>query len=254
MASPKVFIKPVDPSKRQTKLLYVMGATWHNQCMFDLDTVEDSIADMLQKKHIETYAFDLVGAGPEKKFSVDNGHDINVSTARELVETYKIEYILGYSYGALVAAELVNNLPESVKGIILLDPILSTKPGNVTLTEDGLMRIINREQVAKDLIAAEANINEQVQKDYLDNLTDDNEDLKTARYPITVLKSKFDTIQQVITAPCRVRVCFTKSADESITSRFPSHLKLHYPTASHWILLENERTQLADDIENFTKE
>ena len=61
-----VFVRPVDTNRRVARLLFIMGATWHNKCLFDIDAEEESMADILNKMGIETYAFNNFGIGPER--------------------------------------------------------------------------------------------------------------------------------------------------------------------------------------------
>ena len=44
-----IFIRPVANDRRVAKLLFIMGATWHNKCLFDLDAEEESTAAYCKK-------------------------------------------------------------------------------------------------------------------------------------------------------------------------------------------------------------
>ena len=215
--------------------------------MFDLETVEDSIADILQEKNIETYTFNVVGTGPgDKPDTIGNPHETNVNIARQYIEEFKIDFVLAYSYGALVLNDLLDDLPECVKGIILLDPYTKICPGVPVPTGD--KKTITQQQVLDQLEWFGANIKKEILQDYLFKLNNGN-DLVTAAYTAQHVRNNYlnfisvENITKLLSF--KLQTFFTSSSVDAVRSKLPHKF---YPDASHWILLERARYQLADDI------
>jgi hypothetical protein len=252
----KTFIKPVDTPC--AKLLYIMGSTWHNQCMFDIQTTETSFASLLNDKGIETYTFDIAGTGPNKKTNtIGDGHQANIDYAIRLIETYQIEYVLGYSYGALIINDMIDLMPACVKGIMLLDPYAALTPVNVIMLDGGDKKLVTRAQVAEDLVRYHCNISTEVKNAHLKALTDDEDDLVTAGYTRKRMKDNF---QKFISAEnisnlvkMKLKVFFTGTSNKVVRDQFPEVVRVFWPDSSHWILLEPKRFELADAVEKFIK-
>jgi alpha-beta hydrolase superfamily lysophospholipase len=252
----KTFIKLLDAPC--AKLLYIMGATWHNQCMFDLKTSEPSFASLLNDKGIETYTFDIAGTGPDKKTNViGDCHQNNINYALELINTYQIEYVLGYSYGSLVISDMIDQLPACVKGIILLDPYAVLTPVNVTMLDAGDKKLVKRVQVADDLVRYNCNVSTEIKEAYLTALTNDADDLVTASYPGKRMKANFAKFssEENISNLCKVKLTafFTSTSNKTVREKFPESVCVFWTDSSHWILLEPKRFELADAVEKFIK-
>ena len=229
-----------------------MGATWHNRCMFDLDTVEDSFADILQHNCIETYTFDYVGTGPGIKTEFIGDHNIEtINTAIQLVQDNNIEYVVGYSYGCMIAREIISQCP-SLKGLILIDP-QSEIYMDVVPIDDGDKLKLTKAAIASALKNHHSTISTEIQKDYIDK-TADSDSLITAFYPRTFYRNNsvfFKTKEHVdeLYSLIQVKTFFTKNTIETVRKLYPN--STHMSTSSHWILLEEGRFELANEIINF---
>jgi hypothetical protein len=248
------FIKSVENKK--ASLLYLMGATWHNSCMFDLKTTEPSFADLLNAEGIETYSFNIGGTGPDQPLrEIGDQHTDNIEHALELINEYQIEYVLGYSYGALVLSELIDRLPSCVKGIILLDPYAVLKQDKVILLDNGDKKLVTRQQVSQDLVDYGCNITDAVKYAYLDKLSQPGTELITASYPGKHMKANFEKFS----GPANIeRLCskkivafFTNTSNKLVRDRFPASATVFWPDSTHWILLEQKRFDLAKSIAEF---
>jgi hypothetical protein len=233
-----LFIKSV--SHPRARMLYVMGATWHTKCMFDLDSIQPSFADILQEKNIETYAFDIFGGGPgAKPLHIDNLHNSNVQYARMLVEFYNIDIVMGYSYGCLVAKEVAQLVP--LKGIIMLDPESTI---DVARTQLGNGRVsVGKQAIKEALRINQTSIDPVVEIDYIDSV-DPSEELITAQYPGQVCREQNKLLRSKTLCPGLWIVTKQGVVDQHIEAS-------RYADASHWILLESHRYQLADDVVKF---
>lgn len=247
-----LFVKKIsNKSCRTAKLLYIMGASWHTKCMFDLDTIEDSFADILYQHGIETYAVDLIGSGATGPDDINHNtaYQDNLTYLKELVKEYDIDYVMGYSTGCAVAKDLA--LQINVKGVILLDP-----GANITITKELINNkfLIHKESVFQALISNNTNIKPKIAADYINALCAIDV-FVTSAYPITgnYLKSFFDvdSLQEFFNK-CNVKVFFTHNSIQKLRKTFPS-TSVFYPDASHWILLEDGRYLLAQDIVQFVK-
>ncbi len=250
----KTFIK--QSNTERTRLLYIMGATWHNQCMFDIDVSEPSIADLLNSKGISTYTFDIAGTGPDEKTKeIGDGHQSNIEYALELINKYQIEYVLGYSYGALLVSEMFDQLPSCVKGIILLDPYAVLKQDNVIFVDNGDKKLVTRAQVSQDLVDYGCVITDEIKHAYINKLSQPDTELTTASYPGKHMKANFEKFSSAsnIEKLCSKKIVafFTKTSNKLVRERFPVNVKVYWPDCTHWILLEQKRFDLADNISNF---
>jgi hypothetical protein len=257
-----VYIKPVNPTDRIGTVLYLPGATWHNYSMFDLPSDEASMADILQQRGIETYSINWEGIDRQPApAQVGNAHDRNLARVIELIEQNPIDYILAYSYGVAVALDLVRALPGKIRGIMLLDPYPALKPPGTpddsVLTDGGDKKIVSRNQVQADLIKFASTVEPAVGQAYIENLTDPDKELTVAVYPSMVLKERWaklpNQIKSLLDLPIASHVYFTKTSKAIVRDYFPADRQTMFATASHWILIEPERYQLADSIEQFIK-
>lgn len=258
-----VYIKPVKQANRIGTVLYLPGATWHNYSMFDLPSDEASMADILQQRGIETYSINWEGIDRlPVDAQVGNAHDRNLARVIGLIEQNPIDYILAYSYGVTVALDLVRALPGKIRGIMLLDPYPALKPPGApddsVLTDGGDKKIVSRNQVRADLTKFASTVEDTVREAYIENLTDTDKELTVAVYPSAVLKERWSSLENLIGSlmqlPIASHVYFTKTSKANVRNYFPTNRQTMFPTASHWILIEPERHQLADSIEQFIKD
>ena len=258
-----IYIKPVDPSDRIGTVLFLPGSTWHNYSMFDLSSDSPSIADLLQERGIETYSINWEGIDRLPAIGqVGNAHDRNFARVIEIIKDNPIDYILAYSYGVHVAMDLLQALPDKIKGIMLIDPYTAFKvpgaPDDTVLTDAGDKRIVSREQVRADLVKFASTVEPAVREAYIENLTDADKELTVATYPSIVFKERWPILKNLIRSlmqlPISSHVFFTKTSSALMRSYFPTDKQTMYPTASHWILIEPERGQLVDGIEQFIKD
>jgi alpha/beta superfamily hydrolase len=248
-----VFIKSVDISVRKAKILYLMGATWHNKSMFDLTSRQSSLASILQSNGIETYTFDIVGSGPGSKDDfIGNQHQANVDYAIELIKQYEIDYIFAYSYGGVIATDIA--LKIDIKGIILLDPF-----ANVQIpfdeTSNGDKYIVKPDVVSQALIDFNTKIDSNIVQSHLKSLSN-TDTLVTATYPKVVSKQRFKTFFNKdnflgILDKCRVQVILTQGRPIHFEQLGLPNLTIRNNNASHWIMLEPERFWLAEQISRF---
>jgi hypothetical protein len=233
-----IFTKPIkDNSLRKGKILYLMGATWHTKCMFDLDCAEDSFATLLHKGGIETYTFDIP----------TTDHQSNVDIAVSLVKQYEIDYILGYSYGCITALDVAKQ--TKIAGLMFLDP-----RSQVTVTKQHTDNkiLVTRDNVDLALRENNVNITDVVRQAHLAALSN-TDVLVVPTYPGPVCR------QTEYFKPANLTELFNKQKIQLfLTSQSKEETKLwnpantiFYPDSSHWILLEPSRYQLAQDIEKF---
>jgi len=248
------YIKSVENPK--AKLLYLMGATWHNSCMFDLKSAEPNFSDLLNSQGIETYTFNIVGTGPESKTgTIGNAHEANIQQAIDTIQQFQIEYVLGYSYGAMLVSDMFTRLPSCVKGIILLDPYAVLNQANNVFIDDFDKKIVSRQHVAEDLSNLGSTISNIVQQAYMSALSE-SDTLITAAYPGKVLKAGFErfadqnNIDKFTASNIKFLAVFSKNANPKVASKFPKECTKTYPGASHWLLLEKERFDFANDVAN----
>jgi len=225
--------------------------------MFDIDANEESMADILNNMGIETYAFNNFGIGPEEKPDpIRNFHQKNIDKAIETIKRYSIDYVLLYSYGCLMASEILREV--KVKGTILLDPCPRGQ-GLVKQKLDGGKLLVAKSAIFKGLKeVAKSPINDSMLEAYLENLCD-GEYLTTAEYPVTESIARRDDflsedniLDLYKTGP--VRAVFTSGVSDEVQAVFPREGFIYYPNASHWILIEDDRYQLARDVFKFIKE
>jgi pimeloyl-ACP methyl ester carboxylesterase len=235
-------------SDRRGRILYVMGATWHTKCMFDLDTVEPSFCDLLEQAGYETYTFDMLGTGPgNKKSVIGDRHQDNVNIAVDTIKRYNIDYAIGYSYGGIVSAQAV--LKQPVKKLLIIEPIPKLEP--LGKSSDGDKIYLPKTAALDALKNNKAEINPKIVEDYIKNLCE-GDTLVSAAYTSSghgkpfrdpeFLKSVYNT--------CPVKSIFTKNSAENVRDIFKDSL-MYWPEASHWLLLEEHRYRLVKFIQEF---
>lgn len=239
------YIKSAPGAK--TRLLFVMGATWHTKCMFDLDTSEDSFADILHNNGIETYTADLFGTGPGNKPSyIGDLYCKNLDYLSEKIKEFDINCIMGYSSGCAVAKDLASQF--DFDSIVLLDPGVRLKMTKQLVNDD--YYIIDKLAIQQALIDNETSIDTEIARDYI-NAVNTSQQLITAAYPARYLKDCFTpSVINTLYHRNNVKTFFTKNSIDALRLRFATD-SIYYPESSHWILIEPGRYQLAQDIVTF---
>jgi len=150
--------------------------------MFDVEAEEDSLADILTKASIETYSFNNFGTGPEAKPDhIGNLHQKNIDFAVDIINQYQIDYVLFYSYGYLMAPDVLDRV--KVKGTLLLDPCPKAA-GVPRQPLDGNRVAVNKLELA-ELLKSTTPINDLMLDAHLKNLCT-GDVLTTAFYPTSV--------------------------------------------------------------------
>jgi pimeloyl-ACP methyl ester carboxylesterase len=226
------------PENSKTKLLYLGGATWKIASMFDLKSDEDSFCDLLLQDNIEVFSFDLP----------DTDHVSVVNKVKQLVEEYKINYIMGYSYGCISAIECA--LTHQLDGIILLDPFSGVPTPSVENNNTFEYTVSEIKQLINDATA----INDNIKKLYLDSLSA-NDKFTAPTYPKKlVMDRKFLNLiawTNIGLIRCPVFTAFTSTARPQVKNYFSRFKQKTFTNSSHWILLEDGRFTLAAEVSKF---
>jgi hypothetical protein len=212
------------------RLLYLMGATWHTKCMFDLDSDQDSFATVLQQLGIETYTFD----------NSMIGHKDNVDFAVELINRFDIDYVMGYSYGCITAYDVAKRV--AVKGVMFLDPSSLAK---VNKKRIGNNFILTKKDVRSALIENNTDIVESVGDSYINALSD-KEIFTVPTYPMDAYNECNYFTPNLLNQP-NTRMFLTSQSTTESCNWVPEST-VYYPESSHWIMLESGRYTLANDI------
>jgi pimeloyl-ACP methyl ester carboxylesterase len=228
------------PENPKTKLLYLGGATWKIASMFDLKSDEDSFCDLLLADNIEVFSFDLP----------DTDHASVVNWVYQLVEEYKINYIMGYSYGCISAIECA--LTHQLDGIILLDPFSGVPTPSVDINNTFEYTVSEIEQLIND----STSINNNIKKLYLDSLSP-NDKFTAPTYPKKlVMDRKFLNLiawTNIGLIRCPVFTAFTSTARPQVKNYFSRFKQQTFTNSSHWILLEDGRFALAAEVSKFVE-
>jgi len=253
---PEIYIRPVDPSVRKAKILFLMGATHNTRSMFDLNTVEDSFAKILQNKNIETYTFDNIGlSNPTPGIIVGDQHQQNVELARKLISENNIDYVFGYSYGAIIVNDLLDDLPNCITGLLFLDPYTKLKNIyilNQIIIDGGDKRVFTTPQLIEFMTVNETHLTPEIQNDYV-NLFSPS--ITLASYPGKYYQNLSNEVYQnfinrIHQSNRKYRMYFTQHHSDVSPIVSDDHKKI-LPNASHWVLVENDRYLIANDIEEF---
>ncbi|CAB4137967.1 Alpha/beta hydrolase fold-1 [uncultured Caudovirales phage] len=244
-----LFVNPVPGHHK--KLLYIMGATWHTRCMFDLDTHDASFAQLLNQQGIETYAPDIVGTGPGRKSHViGNCYHETLEYLDYIVTKFDIDHVMGYSTGCAFAVDLAKK--HNFKKIVLLDPQSKSRVDRQLVDNDKYT--ITKQSVRQALIENLTSVDSQTTQDHLDALCP-GDTLTTAAWPMLGrYLTVFDSQQYVdnLVNNYQVKTFFTKQSTEQVRQRFGCH-GTYWPHISHWVLLEPYRKELANEIVEFLK-
>lgn len=245
-------IKPA-VGKEKAKLLFLMGATWFNESLFDLETETESFSSLLNKKGITTYTFNNIGSNfGDVRDYVGNRHEENKQHAVDLVNKYGIQFVMGYSYGCYAAKYVAQNC--NIKGVIFLDPRSNVKSKKVTIN-GGDRFLFTIQSLKNDLEINGAVIPEKVLDAHLNSLTDKNTFTSPA-YPLNGCdhdKKTFCDIESLEKLKSRTDIfaIFTKNSIDSVRQLFPEKSTRLYQDASHWIMIEDRKFDLAKDITKF---
>jgi thioesterase domain-containing protein len=198
--------------------------------MFDLDSEQDSFASILQQLGIETYTFD----------NSLNGHNDNVNFAVELIKQFDIDYVMGYSYGCITAYDVAKAV--SVKGVMFLDPASSAK---VNKKHIGNNFVLAKKDVRSALAENNTDISESVSDSYINALSD-KETFTVPAYPMNAYK-ECDCFKPGALDKLNVHMFLTSQSTTESRNWLPEST-MYYPKSSHWIMLEPERYNLANDV------
>jgi hypothetical protein len=212
-----------------------MGGTWRTKSMFDLD-FEDNFCSILNSYGIETFTFDI----PE----TSHQHVLEICT--KLVTEHNIKNVMGYSYGCLPAIDL--SLQNQLDNLILLDPFSGIKIPKKEV--EG--RLYYKSSDVKEIIDSYTNVPADVKQLYLNSLGDE---FDVSSFPKEYSKEHHNYYSDWRThrkIKCKNLVAFTKSSKPEIHTKF-STLKCKFYDSSHWILLEEGRKPLAEDVKNMLK-
>jgi hypothetical protein len=227
----QVYKKSVDNNVNlKGRLLYLMGATWHTKCMFDLDSDQDSFATVLQQNGIETYTFD----------NSLNGHKQNVDFAVKLINCFKIDYVLGYSYGCITACDVATQ--TAIKGVMFLDPVSQSKVNKKRIGRDFLL---TKQDVRSALVENNTHIIDNVSESYIHALSNSDTFVVPA-YPMDVYR-EYDYFKTNLLEKLNLQIFLTSQCTPESRNWFPNST-IYYPDSSHWIMLESGRYNLANDI------
>ena len=228
-----------------------MGGTWHTKAMFDLDSAEDSFSDILANAGIETLTFDTFGTGiKDPAVPFGNLHYKNVELALSICKEHDISTIISYSYGSMVAVDVMREFP--IVNSVILDPSSHAKVE--CESEDQDKRYITRVNLLRTLQNNRSPINGRMMKTHINQMinTSDGKLLTPtyvdSPYPegIRVIEALAEVIGKI-----RMRTFFTNSAADEVMQRIPSEDRVKYDDCTHWFLIEDARYRLAADICDF---
>ena len=247
---PNIFYRDSDTPR--DKVLYLMGGTWHPRAMFDVDSSEISFAKLLAARGISSIAFDMLGTGTKPTGEpFGNRHSDNVSLAAELCREHGIRHVIGYSYGSIVAIDLLKQV--SLESFTVLDPTSNARV--YWDVKDGDRKVISKLHLLETLRANSVKIPGKLMKDHVNQMINHEGSLVTPAYvddPTPGVESPH-IIDSILAASshARVHVFFTSSSSEEVISRVPDSMKTCYMDNTHWFLLEDVRHQLAEDVSKF---
>jgi len=243
-----LFVNPV--INHHSRLLYIMGATWHTKCMFDLDTREPSFAQLLNQQGIETYAVDIIGSGPgPKNYVVGDCYQDTMNLLCSVIEKYNIDHVMGYSTGCAFAVELSKKY--HFKKIVFLDPGAQTKIRRNLVDNDKF--VFSKQQIYDMLNENEVSVDAQTLADYVNSLSYTDE-LVTAAWPVTgnYLKQVNEQSISELKNNNDIRVFFTKHSLPHMREAVGDQ-GIFWPHVSHWVLIEPSRKELASAVVEFVK-
>jgi thioesterase domain-containing protein len=200
--------------------------------MFDVDCKDDSFADLLVSKGVETYTFD----------NLPGGHAVNLKTAIDLVNFYNIDYVMGYSYGCITAYEVAR--ATNVKGILLLDPLSKVK---VNKQVNGDTLTVTKSDVGQALVDNSVILSDAMRDAYISSLSTTDQ-LTVFAYPSTMY-AKTDYFNPRLFEELNACMFLTRQSVEASRTWCPERT-VYYPSSSHWIMLEPTRVDLATDVVN----
>jgi hypothetical protein len=233
----------------RSKLLFIMGGTWHTKALFDIDVKdEDSAADLFFKRSIETLAFDTVGTGIKHiNLPFGNRNADNVNVARQLISGHNIKNVLCYSYGCNVLIELMKD-GFTFDHVILLDPKSQANPRKEHRDDDII--IYDKIDLIKNFKESNINLSPRILQAHLNAMVNaPNGKIITPYYP-NLLDS---TAQEIADLQhlCPFRIVFSNQSRANMRELFDEDKQIMYDDASHWMLIEEARHKLVDYIADF---
>ena len=243
-----LFVNPV--INYHSRLLYIMGATWHTKCMFDLATREPSFAQLLNQQGIETYAVDIIGSGPgPKDYVVGNRYQDTINLLCSVVEKYNIDHVMGYSTGCAFAIELSKKY--HFKKIVFLDPGARTNVPRHLVDNDKY--IFSKLQIYDMLDENKVSVDAWTLADHVNSLSYTDE-LVTAAWPIigNYLKQVNEQSITELKNNNDLRIFFTKHSLPHMREAAGDQ-GMFWPHISHWALIETHRKDLAQAVVEFVK-
>lgn len=208
-----------------------MGGTWKTKSMFDLDFNEDSFCKLLNDSGIETFTFDI----PE------TNHNDVVSICQDLINANNIKNIMGYSYGCLPAIDL--SLCNNLNSLVLLDPFSGLKI-NKQEHDD---RLYYKSSDVYDVVTNNCYLSQSALKSYIDSL---GESFSVSNFPKKFSSTNFDKYTDWRlhrSIRCNKFVAFTESSKQEMHVKFSTIPRKFYKS-SHWILIEEGRKSLCEDV------
>ena len=241
-----VYVKT--PSVVRSKILYLMGATWHTKAMFDIDTREDSFSDLLNLHGMETITFDIIGTGlkdPVLPFGDHN--ESNISIARRLIEEHNIRNVIAYSYGIDILFKLIEE-GSIFDRLMLLDPRAAGDP--IRYFSDDDILIYKKRDILQHFLENKIKISGVILQEYINQMVNaPGGQLITPIYPRllsnnTSLEDRADYLQRE--GSPKFKIVFSNQSREKVRELFDSKHVIYYDDASHYMLLEGARYKLAD--------
>ena len=233
----------------RSKLLFIMGGTWHTKALFDIDVKgEDSAADLFFKRSIETLAFDTVGTGiKDINLPFGNRNADNINVARQLILDHGIRNVVSYSYGCNIVVELVKE-GFTFDRVILVDPKSQANPKREYVDDDII--IYNKIDLIKNFEKSNINLSPRVLQSHLNAMVNAPKGRIVTPYYTELL----DATPQELADLQRLfplRIIFSGQSRQSMRELFDKDNQIMYEDASHWMLIEEVRHQLIDYITDF---
>jgi len=246
------------PDQTKAKALIMMGGIYPTKSYFDMQTQEDSFADILTDRGIEWWTFDSIGTGiSDAKLPFGDHHDTNLKIARQLVLDNNIEYIMGYSYSVLLAARLITENKHTIKKAFFWDPWANANPSKEYLDDD--YQIFDKLDYMKSMIRLGVTVTPRILQDHIDNMFL-TEGSKKQIFPSYSHHASTRAMQELSYGPSQVndlgkilpiKIAFSKNSWPKVRESFREEDRLFYEDCSHWIWLEPGRYRLADDFCEF---
>jgi predicted esterase YcpF (UPF0227 family) len=228
------------PENSSSKLLYLMGSTWKTKNMFDLDMKEKNFRQLLNDYGIETFTYDIPETSYEDYYNI----------AESLVKEHKIDNIFGYCIGGVAALQLAKKY--DFNSIVVFDAFRPL-PLYKTYNENKSRYECNKDQLLK-VINTKTKMNIEVKEYFMNSLP---EIIYGPDYVLkNIMKKTFGYMyNEDYLKDLKVKKKYLMwSAPWAINQKevFTGFTTKGYD-ASHWILLEQMRYELAKDLSIIVK-